>query len=189
MTEIQPNGDEAHLTFALYASCQVYLIEEFPVPVDAPKEREVERASAPPEIQEKIIEVPVEIRVERQVAIERFVDRVVDIPVERKVDRIVEVPMDRYVERVMEVPVERIVEKIVYVDREPVQYVSEPVYETRKRVVHVPVMVMQDQEIEEVVEVGRRHMVVQSPVMASDRSVAVGVGLALQRSDLVSTGP
>ena len=51
----------------------------------------------------------------------------------RYVERVVEVPVERVVERVVEVPVER----VVYV--EPVQqFVTEPVYETRKRVVQVP---------------------------------------------------
>ena len=50
----------------------------------------------------------------------------------RYVERVVEVPIERVVERVVDVPVER----VVYV--EPVQqFITEPVYETRKRVVQV----------------------------------------------------
>jgi hypothetical protein len=60
------------------------------------------------QIQERIVEVPVE----RIVTIEK--------PIETIVERIVEVP----VEKIVEVPVERIVEKTVYIDR-PVEVVRE----------------------------------------------------------------
>jgi hypothetical protein len=48
------------------------------------------------------------------------------------VERVVEVPVERVVERVVDVPIER----VVYV--EPVQqFITEPIYETRKRTVQV----------------------------------------------------
>ena len=76
--------------------------------------------------QERFVEVPIETFVE--VPIERIVE--VQLPVEK----FVEVPVDR----VVEVPVERVVEEFVLIE-------TEPVYETRTRIVQVPGTVMQPQ--------------------------------------------
>ena len=69
----------------------------------------------------EIVEVPVEKIIEKEVPVEKIVERIVEVPVEKIVEK--EVPVEKVVERIVEVPVEKIVEKevpvekIVYVDK------------------------------------------------------------------------
>ena len=69
----------------------------------------------------EIVEVPVEKIIEKEVPVEKIVERIVEVPVEKIVEK--EVPVEKVVEKIVEVPVEKIVEKevpvekIVYVDK------------------------------------------------------------------------
>eukprot|EP00755_Sulcionema_specki_P007169 Sspe_Gene.535::Locus_180_Transcript_1_1_Confidence_1.000_Length_1168::g.535::m.535 len=104
---------------------------------------------------EKVVEVPVERIVEKivEVPVERVVEKIVEVPVEKVVEKIVELPVERVViqERVVEVPVERMVEKIVEVPVEvPVEKVVTATIEVPvEKIVEVPV----DRIVEKIVEV------------------------------------
>ena len=66
---------------------------------------------------DRVVQVAVEVPVERIVEVEKIVERIVEVPVETQVEKIVEVEkivvVEKIVERIVEKPVERVVEKIV----------------------------------------------------------------------------
>ena len=147
---------------SLPADAKAYRLHEFPIEQDPPPtvvEKEVirevpvekiveveKRVEVPVEkIVEKIVEVPVEKRVE--VPVEKIVEKEVikEVPVEKIVEKIVEVPVEKIVEKRVEVPVEKIVEKEV-IKEVPVEV--EKIVEVEKRV-EVPV----EKIVEKIVEV------------------------------------
>ena len=90
------------------ASAKAYRLHEFAIDEDRPPET-------------KVIKVPVEKIVEKEVRVEvpveKVVEKIVNVPVEKVVEKEVrvEVPVEKIVEKIVEVPVEKIVERVVEV--------------------------------------------------------------------------
>jgi len=66
-------------------------------------------------IEEKIIEVPVEVEKIIEVPVERIIEKIVEVPVERIIEKIVEVPVEveKIIEKIIEVPIEIQVNEVI----------------------------------------------------------------------------
>jgi hypothetical protein len=114
------------------------------------KVREVETWEDEPIVQERVVEKPVEVLVEKRIPVEKYVDVQYDVYVERPIEKIIEKEieiekvMERQIQKIVEVPIERIVEI-------PIERIIEQPIEIEKRV-QVPYERVVERRVEDLIE-------------------------------------
>jgi hypothetical protein len=174
-----------------YVEVPIDIVREVEVKVPVMVDRVIDRTILKP-IETRVLENPV--YVERPVVQDRYVDKVVEVPVDRVVERVQErvvnkdvyrevevvIPVDKYVDRTVERPVDVYMDKVitrevevpVYVDK----YVDRPYEVVREQVRQVPVEVVRENRVtiavDRVVEIPVER-VVEVPVRQETRREVV----------------